>query len=211
MKVVQGLLGVVLLAISIWAVLRIRATRQKLRVALFEAHAAVVISDIPAVLREAGFSEGIQVGTARGARGTFEGVVIQALGADELGPNGHLAVWTFGVVAPAGQRRLGVSATPQGVRRKKRSLVLGIAEVDSRLDVTGDAAAALELFGRRGAHALVNAITAQGWRLVDGMLLREALTVHGLREVANAGAAAAKVVFECAAQAAPDNPRAKSA
>lgn len=194
-KALEITFAAIMLFGAIWGLTRsIQGRRRAARAAMGPA-APASEPVLPGALAGLGFTEPIQSDDGlAGARGVFDGVVIQAFGVHERSPMGSATILTFAVPHPDGVRRLRVSATAQGMRRARGALVLGLPAVDTRLDVTGDAAEARELFSRRGADGLVKAITTRGWTLTDGLLVRPGLSEHHLREVALAGAAAAKVL-----------------
>lgn len=137
-----------------------------------------------------GFTEPVVIDGAFGARGTYQGVSLLALPSEDDDDG-----WTVAVELPEEARRLRVSATPQGLTRKRRSLVLGMPGVDARLDVTGDRGDALLLFGRPGARALVDAIALHGWSLEDGELTWEGPTLGSIELALETGTAAGRVLL----------------
>ncbi len=153
---------------------------------------------VPEDLQAAGFACAISCESFEGVMATIDGVVIQALSVRELAPIGFGAsstrVWVLGVLAPEEAWCARVSAKPQGVRRGRGALDLGLAEIDTRLDVVGERADALTLFGGPGAGALVDAILVHGWRLVEGRLVRPPQGLHALDATVHAGVAAGKVL-----------------
>jgi len=177
-----------------WAFIHYQGMRRRVARAVHQEARPDPGGRISPELAQAGFDEAIRVGAVKGAQGVFDGVVVQAFGGYAWSPVGGMTIWTFAVRRAASGPHLRVSATAQGVLRKRGSIPLGLPAVDTRLDVSGDPEQARELFRRPAAAALVEAITRHGWRLVDGRLVRVGLSVHNLREIANAGAAAAKAL-----------------
>jgi hypothetical protein len=182
-------------------VARLRAiygTRRALAEAASTVRGTPSSREIPGELEESGFASAIACGRFAGATATLDGVVVQALSVRETAPIGFgassMRVWVFGVLAPEGAWRARVSAKPQGVRRGRGTLDLGLPEIDTRLDIEGDPADAQALFAGAGAGTLVDAILVHGWRLVDGRLVRPPQGLHDLASTLRAGVAAAGVL-----------------
>jgi len=195
MKAIEITFALLLLAASIWGLTRMLGTRRRLRRAVVVECAVTPGEVVAPELARAGLTEPIRHGRFSGARGTIDGVQVQALSVVERSPTSAQVVWTLGVLGPPGRRRLQLSAGPRGMRMDKRALSLGIARVDEALDVRGDRADAFALFGRDAHDALVSAITVHGWRLAEGELACGACTASSdLAAIARAGAAAGRVL-----------------
>lgn len=185
--------GVILLVLASWGAVRwVARKRRELAEAEAERQAAL------AAARALGGGDD-HLGGASGADARSDGpVMIDGVTIQVSGAAGRGAAVALRVELPAGARRLRLDADAQGLERKKKSLVLGLPGVDARLDVRGDRADAMQLFGHARARSLVDAIGLHGWRLVRGELVHAGVTPDALDASLHAGAAAGRLLVDVA-------------
>ena len=152
-------------------------------------HALPARKGVHPVLREAGFTELVVVDGQPYARGVFDGQAVLA-----ATHSGRMTTHTFSVPRAPGERALSVSARPQGMRPGASDVTTGDATFDAAIHLTGAGSDIALLLDAPARAALREAVTVHGWRLEEGELRRDSVTVHELAAKAAAGARAARLL-----------------
>ncbi|MBL8787146.1 MAG: hypothetical protein JNJ59_19735 [Deltaproteobacteria bacterium] len=192
MRWIEAVVGVIGLAFIVWRIARLFNDRKRLLTLVVSDGATsdyrgIVTPDLMAL----GLGDAVRHGRFLGARGVIDGRIVTALSVNEGAPGMPQRAWTVGI---AGLDLGAFSARAQKTRRAADAVPLGIEDIDSRVDVTGDPEAARALFSGPVSARVVDLITVYGWQILDGQLVRRIATESMMPVVIKAGLDVARLV-----------------